>query len=135
LRELVQQDRRHRISRKLFITSSLDDVKQSPQIVKTGSVGETMNFRIDRLFEKPNRVVLHLSGRIEAQALHTLWQLLDREKEALAMDLKEVGLVGRDAVGFLALCESRGIELRNCPPYVREWIDREGSSAKRGAPE
>jgi hypothetical protein len=26
---------------------------------------------------------------------------------------------------FLALCETSGIELRNCLAYLREWIDRE----------
>jgi len=32
-------------------------------------------------------------------------------------------------VRFLALCESNGIELRNCPLYMREWIFREKKHA------
>jgi hypothetical protein len=28
-------------------------------------------------------------------------------------------------VRFLGRCESNGIELRNCPLYVQEWILRE----------
>ena len=35
-------------------------------------------------------------------------------------------LVDRDTVGFLRMCEGRGILLRNCPPYIREWIARAG---------
>jgi hypothetical protein len=31
----------------------------------------------------------------------------------------------RDAVRFLRSGEENGIALRNCPPYIREWIARE----------
>jgi hypothetical protein len=31
----------------------------------------------------------------------------------------------RAAVNFLAFREGRGIELRKCPAYIREWIARE----------
>jgi len=33
-----------------------------------------------------------------------------------------VRLVDLDAVHFLAVCERKGIELRHCSAYVREWI-------------
>jgi hypothetical protein len=33
--------------------------------------------------------------------------------------------VSREVVLFLEGCEARGIQLKNCPPYVREWIIRE----------
>jgi hypothetical protein len=36
-----------------------------------------------------------------------------------------VTLAGRDAATFLAVCELKGIELRNCPPFLRGWIDNE----------
>jgi len=39
-----------------------------------------------------------------------------------ALDLEQVRLVDLDAVHFLAVCETKGLELRSCPPYVREWI-------------
>ena len=41
------------------------------------------------------------------------------------LDLKEVTLLDRDSVRFLIRCESDGIQLVNCPLYVREWITRE----------
>ena len=47
---------------------------------------------------------------------------------AIALDLEQVRLVDRDAVHFLATCEAKGIEFRNCPPFVREWM----LSEKRG---
>ena len=53
------------------------------------------------------------------------WELLDQEKNAVAIDLKEVLLVDGEAVRLLELCETNGTGLRNCPAYVREWIMRE----------
>jgi hypothetical protein len=41
------------------------------------------------------------------------------------LDLKDVILVDRDTVRFLRARERDGIALRNCPPYIREWIARE----------
>jgi hypothetical protein len=38
------------------------------------------------------------------------------------LDLKDVVLVDRDAIRFLRACDSDGVTLRNCPPYIREWI-------------
>jgi hypothetical protein len=40
------------------------------------------------------------------------------------LDLGEVRLLNRAAVQFLGACEFNGIELLNCPLYVREWILR-----------
>jgi hypothetical protein len=38
------------------------------------------------------------------------------------LDLMEVMLVDRDVVTFLAACERKGVELRNCPAFLQEWI-------------
>jgi predicted metal-binding protein len=74
-------------------------------------------------------VVFSLSGRIEAEDLDALKKLIELEPDErfLTLDLKEVKLVSREAVSFLAGCEAKGIKLINCPPYIREWIDREGT--------
>jgi hypothetical protein len=42
----------------------------------------------------------------------------------LALDLIEVTVVSLEAVRTLNLAEASGIELRNCPAYIREWISR-----------
>jgi hypothetical protein len=42
----------------------------------------------------------------------------------IVLDLKDLTLVDLDAVRFLESSETRGIELKNCPPYIREWITR-----------
>ena len=68
---------------------------------------------------------LRVSGRIRAEDVGLLRDLLGSEEGRVTIDLKDVIIVGRDAVKLLALSEANGIDLRNCPSYVREWIDRE----------
>jgi hypothetical protein len=41
------------------------------------------------------------------------------------LDLSEVTLVNVGVVRFLISSEDEGIELVQCPPYVREWMLRE----------
>ncbi len=43
----------------------------------------------------------------------------------IVLDLKDVSLVSRDVMGFLAGCEADGVKLENCTPYLREWMERE----------
>jgi len=72
-------------------------------------------------------VVFTLSGRLRADNVSELSPLLAAEPagRALVLDLKDVVLVDREIVGFLRACEGDGIALRNCPPFIREWIARE----------
>jgi len=68
-----------------------------------------------------------LSGRLNALGLVELQRLCDDHKEGkhLILDLTDVRLVDRSAIKFLAFCESGGIQLENCPAYIRDWISRE----------
>jgi hypothetical protein len=45
--------------------------------------------------------------------------------DRIVLDLKDITLVDRDAVQFLAHAEMVGIEIVNCPEYVRRWIAAE----------
>ena len=69
-------------------------------------------------------MILRVSGRITGEDLNVLRASLEQERRAV-IDLKDILLVDRDVVKLLALCESNGNELRNCPLYIREWITRE----------
>jgi len=73
------------------------------------------------------RVVFALSGRMNEDDLAELETLINSENDGrhLVLDLKDVTLVGGDAINFLARCEANGITLENCPAYVREWITRQ----------
>jgi len=84
-----------------------------------------MTCRIDRLLIGEERVLLSISGRITGQSVDVLRGLLEQERSAVAIDLKDVLLVDREAVKLLALSEAKGIELKNCPAYIREWVARE----------
>ena len=48
--------------------------------------------------------------------------LLTKETDPVALDLREVALVDREAVKFLATLDARGVGLRNCPGFIREWM-------------
>jgi anti-anti-sigma regulatory factor len=85
-----------------------------------------MTLRID-ISDELDRVVFTLTGRIQAEQVYELQALVksDLPDHRLVLDLKEVKLVDRDAVRFLAEIEEQGAKLRNCSAFVREWISRE----------
>ena len=79
--------------------------------------------------------MFRLSGRIDGASFEVLQELIEKEKTAkvsLALELTEVTVVSLEAVRALTVAEANGIELRNCPAYVREWISR---VRERGLPE
>ena len=84
-----------------------------------------MTWRIDRVVGGDDTVALCFSGRITKQDVDTLRAEIEGEANAVAIDLKNVVLIDREAVKFLAQRELNGTELRNCPPYIREWVTRE----------
>jgi hypothetical protein len=84
-----------------------------------------MTCRIDRLVTGQGLVILRISGRIAGEKVDMLRAVLEQETGRVALDLKDVLLVDRDAVKLLAFHESNGAELRNCLAYIREWVTRE----------
>ena len=73
-------------------------------------------------------VVFTVSGRLEADNVSELSALLEAEQggRTRALDLKDVVRVDGDVIRFLRACVNDGIVLRNCPPYIRAWMAREG---------
>ena len=71
--------------------------------------------------------LFRLSGRIEKTDVEDLLCLLSLENldRLFALDMSDVTYVDPTAIAFLAECEANGIVLRNCPIYLREWIDKE----------
>jgi len=88
-----------------------------------------MSCRIDRVVSTESLVVLFMSGRFTGEHVDILRGVLEQESGGFAIDLKNVLLVNREAVKLLALTEANGTELRNCPPYIREWVTRERAEA------
>jgi anti-anti-sigma regulatory factor len=87
--------------------------------------------RIER--SSNGNVMFTVSGRIEREGVDELQRLfgLETVDHHIVLDLRDVTLVDRDAVKFLARCETTGIKLRNCPAYVRNWIDKERGTRVR----
>jgi anti-anti-sigma regulatory factor len=54
--------------------------------------------------------------------------LADETDSRVILDLKDVTLVDRAAVQFLADVETAGVRIVNCPGYVRSWIAAERAS-------
>ncbi len=75
-------------------------------------------------------VVLRISGRIDAEHLSELRACLLRHGPTVVLDLDEVRLVDVAVVRFLDRCQADGMELRNCSPYIREWMGRERPGAE-----
>jgi len=74
---------------------------------------------------KGKSTILKLSGRMQAHGHSELRAEIEKCNPPPSLDLEEVSLLDRDSVRFLIRCESEGIQLVNCPLYVREWITRE----------
>jgi predicted metal-binding protein len=83
-----------------------------------------MTLRIERS-TRQRFTVFSLSGRMEAEQVAALKELLDRDYRNIILDLRDLRLANRDAVRFLRGCEADGMKLENCPAYVREWMDRQ----------
>ena len=72
-------------------------------------------------------VVFKLSGRMNAENVSELEKLLRAEVSGrrIVLDLEDLTLVDQEVVSFVRNCEADGIELKNCPAYIREWITRQ----------
>ena len=94
--------------------------------------------RIERSVRGP-LVVFAVSGRVGVKNLTELQRIVDSEAgQRKALNLKDLTLVDRHAVGFLARCEAEGTPLENCPIYVRDphaasqnFVERRRSAWRR----
>ena len=69
--------------------------------------------------------MFRVCGRVQIDCVDTIKELIEGESAKIALDLSEVTLANRDAAAFLAVCELKDIELRNCPAFLRGWVDKE----------
>ncbi len=87
-----------------------------------------MSYRIHHSVQ-PGANVFALSGVLDTEHATRLEELLSSAAPGrIVLDLKDVTLVDRAAVQFLACVEMAGTELVNCPEYVRSWIAAENES-------
>jgi hypothetical protein len=70
-------------------------------------------------------VVLRLIGEIQSEDLDALKAQVNENPRRIQFDLDEIIRVDAVGVRFLNSSEESGVELLNCPPYIREWMKRE----------
>jgi len=85
-----------------------------------------MAFRIETA-ARGRCTVFTLSGRIEKQAIAELRRLFEglTDYRNIVLDLKDVSMIDREVMRFFVGCETGGVALENCAPYIREWMKRE----------
>jgi len=84
--------------------------------------------KIQRMMDRT--VVLMISGRLDAENVSELCQLIDAEPDGavVVLDFTDLVLADRDAIRDLRDCETANrIVLRNCPAYVRVWMAADGN--------
>jgi hypothetical protein len=81
-----------------------------------------MTCKVVRLIDSDRLVLLFISGHLQEGYINMIDDLLAKETDPVALDLGEVTLVDREAVKFLATLDARGVGLRNCPGFIREWM-------------
>jgi hypothetical protein len=85
--------------------------------------------KIENVSEGSNRI-LRLIGRIRSEHLEELKTQMALHGTTTALDLNDLTLVDVDVVRFLRSAECEGVQLRNCPPFIREWISLEKEEEK-----
>jgi anti-anti-sigma regulatory factor len=76
-------------------------------------------------YSSQGRTTIRLIGRFQSEHLEELKKQLQEPPAQLVLDLQEVTLVDLEVVRFLGICETAGVEIVHCPPYIKEWIYRE----------
>jgi len=87
-----------------------------------------MTLRIETV-SSDDSVVLRLIGEMQSEDLDALKAQMNDDRRRTQFDMDEVTRVDLVGVRFLNACEEIGVELLNCPPYIREWMKREKARA------
>jgi hypothetical protein len=71
------------------------------------------------------RTTVRLIGRVQADDLPEVVRQLEASGPGVVLQMDEVMLVDVEVVRFLNKCETEGVRLVNCSPYIREWMSKE----------
>ena len=83
-----------------------------------------MTLKIEPIFGE-GKMRIRLSGQLRSEHLGELKTEIARHRSTVALDLEEVERVDLAGVRFLIDCESVGVSLLHCSPYIREWMRQE----------
>jgi len=81
-----------------------------------------MTLMIERLGAR-----IRLSGDFRSEHVDYVKAEIELCESPTVLDLEELNLVDVEAVRFLNACETKGISVSHCSPYISEWMLRERS--------
>jgi anti-anti-sigma regulatory factor len=79
-----------------------------------------LTLRIERA-----RARIRLSGDFRSEHVDQVKAEIELCESPAVLDLEEVDLVDIDGIRFLNECESAGVAVVGCSPYIKEWRLRE----------
>jgi pimeloyl-ACP methyl ester carboxylesterase len=88
-----------------------------------------MTLKIERISGK-RITLIYLSGHLRSEDLNELKSEIELGGRRVTLDLEELELADIEGVRFLNLCESAGVSILHCSPYIREWMLQERSRPK-----
>jgi anti-anti-sigma regulatory factor len=91
---------------------------------RESSGGSNVTFKIEK-YRDGRGTTIRLIGRMRAEHLSELQKQIKESESKIVLDLEELNLVNVDVVRFLGMCETQGVTLLNCSPYIRDWIGKE----------
>ncbi len=77
-----------------------------------------------------NSVTLAVCGKVNADSLPEIGRFIEngqRNRQQVVLDLGEVTLLDRAAARFFGETLKRGVEVVNCPLYIKHWISPENT--------
>jgi len=83
-----------------------------------------MTLKIEQSSDR-GHTTIRLIGRMQVEHVVEIQKQIEASGPTVTLDLEDVTLVDVQVVRFLGACETRGIALRNGPPYISDWIARE----------
>jgi ABC-type transporter Mla MlaB component len=91
-----------------------------------------MTLKINRICEK-NETRICLSGELRCSHLSDLRAEIEQARQPITLDLVEVNVVDIDGIRLLNECQTQGIQVVNCSPYIREWMLQEKRTSEEEA--
>src|ERR1700746_3488175 len=84
-----------------------------------------MTLKIERI-----RSRIRLSGEFRSEHLDQVKAEIELCESPAVLDLEELDLVDVEGVRFLNACESAGVSILHCSPYITEWMLQERGQPK-----
>ena len=84
-----------------------------------------MTLRIERVQGR-----IRLSGEFRVGQLDQIKSEIESCESPIVLDLEELDLIDLEGVRFLSACESAGVSILHCSPYIREWMLQERGRPK-----